>query len=633
MRAINLTKSDVLNEYQIEKKNGCYNDIFNKYKNDPAFQYCVQVLENQIITCNDIKLMAFRHLQDLRRVEEEPKNFPYYYDLRMAKAIVKFSGLLIDISTGNPLKLMDWQKSLMCMITAWKNKKDDSKRFNKVIFSVARTNGKTALCAILILFEYLVNSIDKTGQEIVLVAPNNTQATKGYSYLQLQANRLREYEAFDDIFKDNQIEVQADQIISKLSQNKVLKMSFESKRFDSLHPSLVIADEVADDTRSALIDEGIGKLSSGQGQTDAQMVLISTSYPDPNSFYHKQENMMRDTLNKDNERKLDNILMVNYTQDNLEKETFEPNTWYKSNPLLTLPKVGEKLFDNLKKERDTKEAEGKLFEFQNKNLNCWLNHHVDNYLELKDIENSVVDTKPIDIKGKQVYIGMDLSNFSDDTSIAFIYPYQDRGQNKFYIEQHSWIPTARSQGRIDLKEKQDNIPYRTLEQEGFCDIAENRFGYINYDEVFEWLLNYIDENELDVQSICYDNWRSDKLIKLIESNTPYRLIPLKQTVTYLNDTTKDFQRDITEGKITFLDDGIIKTALSNAILYQKEGLVKIDKNRATRKIDCADAIIDAYYRARLHFDNIEEIEKQSSHPFQNMTNKQINDIFDEDYTF
>ena len=80
MRAINLTKSNVLKEYQIEKKNGCYNDIFDKYKNDPAFQYCVKVLENQIITCNDIKLMAFRHLQDLRRVEEEPENFPYYYD-------------------------------------------------------------------------------------------------------------------------------------------------------------------------------------------------------------------------------------------------------------------------------------------------------------------------------------------------------------------------------------------------------------------------------------------------------------------------------------------------------------------------------------------------------------------------
>lgn len=633
MRDIDLTKTNVIDQYRTERDNGCYQDIFDKYNGDPAFDYCVKVLEEEILTGEDIKLMAFRHLQDLRRIDEEP-SFPYYYDLKMAKGIIRFSGLLNDISTGDPLKLMDWQQSLMCMIVGWRQKKDSAKRFHKVLFSVARTNGKTALCAILILFEYLTESINKTGQEILLVAPTNDQAMKGYSYLQLQTNRLREYDAFDELFKEYQIEVQARQIISKISQNKVLEKSFESGKFDSMHPSLVIGDEVADDTKSALIQDGIGKMTSGQGQTDAQIVLISTAYPDPNSFYHAQESMVRNAMIKDYERKLDDILMVNYTQDNLEKESYEPETWIKSNPILALPKVGEKLFDNLKSERDTKEAEGRLFEFQNKNLNCWLNHHVDNYLELQDIEKSVLAERPIDIKGRKVYVGIDLSNFSDDTSIAFIYPYTDhRGNNKYYIEQHSWIPTARAQRRIDLKEKQDNIPYRAVEEKGFCTVTQNRFGYINYDEVFEWLMTYIDSNDLDVDSITYDKWRSDKFIKLLEGNTVFKLIPLQQTVAYLNDTTKDFQQDITEGKITFLDDDIIKTALSNAILYQKEGMVKIDKNAATKKIDCADAIIDAYYRARLHFDDIQEVEKKKAHPFDHMTNRQINAIFDENYTF
>lgn len=633
MRDIDLNQLDVVEQYTVEKNSGKYDYIFEKYQKDPALQYCVRILEGKVITGEDIKLMAFRHLQDLRRIDEEP-DFPYFYDMKMARGIIGFSNLLIDISTGNRLTLMEWQKSLMCMITAWKAKKDDSKRFNKVLFSVARTNGKTALCAILILFEYLINSINKTGQEIVLVAPNNTQATKGYSYLQLQANKLTEYDAFKELFDENLIEVQADQIISKKSQNKVMKMSFESKRFDSLHPSLVIGDEVADDTRSSLIEDGIGKLSSGQVQNkNAQMVLISTSYPDPNSFYHKQEKMVREAIKKDGERKLDNILLVNYSQDNLEEETFKPDTWIKSNPILALPKVGDKLFDNLKKERETKEAEGKLYEFQNKNLNCWLNHHVDNYLELSDIEKNVIKERPFNINGRKVYIGCDLSNFSDDTSIAFIYPYTDHlGNNKFYVEEHSWIPTARAQRRIDLKEQQDNIPYRHLEEKGFCTIATNRFGYINYDEVFEYLMNYIDDNDLDVDSITYDKWRSDKFVKLLESNTSFRLIPLQQTVVGLNDTTKSFQQCITEGNVKFLDDDIIKTALSNAILYQKEGLVKIDKNKATKKIDCADAIIDAFYRARLHFDDIEDIDKQSKHPFDHMTNKQINDVF-EDYIF
>ena len=245
MRKIDLTKHDVIEQYKVELHHGKYNEIFEEYK-DPATKYCRDVLDEKIITCNTIKLMAFRHLQDLRRITEDDK-FEYYYDLDEAVKILNFSKLMIDISTGNPLELMDWQQSLLLMINAWKSEKDDTKRFNKVIFSVARTNGKTAICAIQILYSYLIEMDNLTGQEAILVAPNNTQATKGYSYLQLQCNHLKEYKAFDKLFEQKTIDVQTDQIISKKTQNKTLKLSFEAKRFDSLHPRIVVADEVADD--------------------------------------------------------------------------------------------------------------------------------------------------------------------------------------------------------------------------------------------------------------------------------------------------------------------------------------------------------------------------------------------------
>ena len=234
MRKIDLTKHDVIEQYKIELNRGKYSEIFEEYK-DPATKYCRDVLDEKITTCNTIKLMAFRHLQDLRRITEDDE-FEYYYDLNEAIKILNFSKLMIDISTGNPLELMDWQQSLLLMINAWKSEKDDTKRFNKVIFSVARTNGKTAICAIQILYSYLIEMDNLTGQEAILVAPNNTQATKGYSYLQLQCNHLKEYKAFDKLFEQKTIDVQTDQIISKKTQNKTLKLSFEAKRFDSLHP-------------------------------------------------------------------------------------------------------------------------------------------------------------------------------------------------------------------------------------------------------------------------------------------------------------------------------------------------------------------------------------------------------------
>lgn len=626
MRKIKVTPEKIIHEYQTELNKGCYQKVFEKYT-DPATQYCRDVLDEKIMTCYDIKLMAFRHLQDLRRIDEDD-SFDYVYSLKYVKAILNFSHLMVDVSTGNPLELMDWQKSLLCMINAWQNKYTGNKRFNKVIFSVARTNGKTALCAIQTLYSYFIEMSNLTGQEAIFVAPNNTQATKGFSYLRLQTARLREFSAFNDLMNEKIILPQEDQIISKSTQNKVLKMSFESKRFDSLHPRIVIADEVADDTHSSLISEGIDKLTSGQVQIDSpQMIQISTAYPDSNCAFHKQEKIMIDEMERDYERKLENTLCVIYTQDDLEDETYRPETWIKSNPILSLEGVGESLKANLIKERETKEAEGRLYAWQNKNLNCWLNHSVNNFVELDDIENAIIDEPPINIEGREVYIGVDLSNFSDDTSVAFMFPY---GENQYYVYQHSWIPLARSQNRIELKENQDNIAYRNLEKQGYCTITKNKQGFINYDEVYHWLMEFIAQHKLNVKALMYDRWRSDNFVEVLEQNADFPLVPVQQNIQNLNDTTKEFQRALSENKIHYLHDEIITTALKNAILVSKAGMIKVDKDSATEKIDCVDAMIDAFYRARLHFHNI-NFDKPKK-VFGNQNNDQINEWFQKEWS-
>ena len=95
--------------------------------------------------------------------------------------------------------------------------------------------------------------------------------------------------------------------------------------------------------------------------------------------------------------------------------------------------------------------------------------------------------------------------------------------------------------------------------------------------------------------------RGDRRLK---QNTKLNLVSLQQTVKFLNDPTKDFQQKMSAGAITYEHDEILTTALKNAILLEKDGFVKVDKNRATKKIDVCDSIIDAFYRARLYFDDI-----------------------------
>ena len=145
------------------------------------------------------------------------------------------------------------------------------------------------------------------------------------------------------------------------------------------------------------------------------------------------------------------------------------------------------MLDSMISERDTKRNDGSLSEFVNKNLNLWLTVKENRFLNVHDIHNAVCEKPPIDIHGKVCYVGIDLSKLSDDTAIAFVFPYQSKNETHYWIEEHSWIPLNHTAGQIETKEKQDGINYRSAEQQGYCDIARNRWGYHDDDAVVSWL--------------------------------------------------------------------------------------------------------------------------------------------------
>lgn len=100
-------KNDILKAYQEERDAGNYSDIMKKYR-DPATKYAFQVLEGDVLSSRAIKLDSFRHLQDLRRVEENDQEFPYVYDLDKAREIVRFASLCPNPDSGRPTPLDTW---------------------------------------------------------------------------------------------------------------------------------------------------------------------------------------------------------------------------------------------------------------------------------------------------------------------------------------------------------------------------------------------------------------------------------------------------------------------------------------------------------------------------------------------
>lgn len=614
---IDLTQShDVLGAYH----NIGFNGVRKEFT-DPATKYALDVMDEKVQAGYLMKLACFRHLRDLQRYQGGSFNF--YYDVNEVDKILKFAAIAPNVDTGEPTKLMPWQKFIFAMLFGWRDYDTNTKRFTRVVLSVARGQGKSYLMAIYMAYSFLIESMGLSNQDFLVTAENYDQTGKLYGYI---ANMLKsivdQHPVFKKLAEEDDLVIHEHTGISMRKFNNNLRpLSFNAGKYDSYHFTTAVFDEVGNiKTR-----EGTKKIVSGQVKVpNHQYIEISTSYPDPSVPFHEEQKMIQQVMEQDFSREADRTLGLIWAQDSLD-ETFKEETWIKSNPLLGLPSQHDILLDGLRDKRDADMLAGTVDDFQNKNLNLWLQEATNSYLKLSDIERAIIPS--FDIRGRDVYIGFDYSMFSDNTAIAFVYPYQDGdGRQKWHIEQHSFIPWEKA-GSIQAKEKQDGIDYRELAKKGYCTITSHPQGLINDDQVYSWLLNYVEENNLHVIFFGYDAWGATNAIKQMDINTNFPLEAIRQRTSELKDPTKFLQKIFVEGNCSRLDDKIMEKALINAEIYEDKIGIQVDKAKATLKIDVVDAIIDALYQGMYHFEDF-GIANDKSREADLMTAEQVKKWFE-----
>lgn len=615
MMKIDLTQThDVIGAYRSID----YANVRSQYT-DAGTVYCFDVLDSKVMAGYDIKLACFRHLQDLSR--QNTSEFPYHYSSTEVTKILRFASICPEIKTKRPVKLMGWQKFVLAMLVGWRNENDD-KRFTRAIISVARHNGKTYLMSIITLYSYLIESLGESSQQFLVSSINFKQTSQLMSYVKQMLIDLAQKEPFKDLIDDLDINQkslasQSDIIVSPKTFSKILAVTYESGQYDSFHFKTAIGDEFADP--KVADNQKTSKITSGQVDvTNKQFIQIATAYPDATVPFRQDEQRIVAKMEADYKREGENYLVLNWSQDS-EDEIYKPATWEKSNPLLGMAEKHDKLILDIKNERDNDLLAGNVIDFQNKSMNVWTQQSVDSFLTLDDVERAVISD--FDRDNRQVYIGFDYSMFSDNTAFAFIYPYIENGKKKWHVEQHSFIPWQKA-GSIDIKEKQDGINYRELAKQGYCTITSHPQGLINNEQVYTWLLEYIERHHLEVIFFGYDAWGATPAIKQMEINTSYPLEAIRQRTSELKDPTKFLQKIFVESSVTRLDDKIMAKALLNARIIEDKIGIQVDKAQATMKIDVVDAIIDALYQGMYHFEDY-GIVNDKSQEVSRMTTEQI----------
>lgn len=601
-----------------------FDDVFEKYPDEPTVTYARSVLTGDKIAGDLIQRASFRHLRDLQR-QWDDDGFRYTYQPERTSAVLNFAGLLRDLETKEPFVLTPYQEFIIGQLEGWIDPTiEGAKRFDRAYISMSRANGKTAIMSVLALYNFLFGQ-PKTNRQLAVASADSSHADALYGYMRSQWTDLKA-EAFTSVQRRLKVEDNKLQMTIPSQSTVMRKLSAQSAPSDGVgHFSYSVIDEY-----HLFQDRSfINSITSGQAfMPFSQVIFISTAGVDLRSPMYADYKRFKGIFNKGNYQDIDTSLFLFWQQDD-DDEVYHPEYWIKSNPLFEIEAKRISATSKLISERDELMANGKLPDFITKNMNRFVNAKDDAFLTATQLENIVIPTEDFDITGRDVFIGMDFSATSDDSALGFVFPYvADDGPHKFHLYGHYFIPWERA-GSVQAKSKQDGINYERSEELGYSTISTDEFGQIDQRQIFEWLTDFIETYHLNVYAVLYDAWNSQSFVEKLDSAFPdLLLMPVKQTTPQLFEPTKFLRNGIIRGEITRFEDEVMMAGLSNAITVGNVAGYKIDKNKHTAKIDVVDSLVNALYEGMYFFENYTNVEQPKSKNFMSgWSPEQINEYY------
>lgn len=548
----------------------------DKQYRDAAFYYALTVVNGERIASNKVYKACLRHLDDLKKIVDD--DFAYAYHSNKGENPINFIEMLPDVKTGKPYPLAEFQKFIIASLYGWRFKSDESiRRYKKAMISLARKNGKTIIVAGIALYEFLFGKNPAMSRQIFFTANDRAQANIAREMARKQLEALRSQS--DEIRKATKIV--RDEMRNLNDESYMRALSRDTGAVDGFEPYLGILDEFA----ASKTNEMIELLASGQGQLDNPLILIiSTAGVDLNAPMHTVEYPYIAKI-LDNKITDDSYFAFIAEQDN-EAEIKDEKNWIKSNPILEVEALHDKLIDYLRNRRKTSLETGQVNEVLIKNFNMWRQSSEESYMDKSSWEMAKID-KP-DTTKRRVWIGVDVGRSSDLFAISPMVQMDDY----WYADSFSFVATKYG---LIAKEKRDGVSYTNLERMGECEITKLESGVIDDERVMEKIEEMVYENDWEVQAVCFDPYQFGSLLTMIEKRHPeWSLISVGQTTMVLNMPTKQFRDDVKLGKIKHSGNQLLTMAVNNAYTRVDNNGMRIDKNKNSNKIDPLDALLDAY---------------------------------------
>lgn len=558
-------------------------------------RYATDCISGKIISCKKHKQACSRFLRDVKR--EDSGEAYFYWDDQEAQKIIKWFSFLRHskgVLAGKPIKLTEWQQFHLCQLYGWRRKEDGYKRFKKSFVEVARKNAKSQEEAGVALYEISVQATkNKEVYEYYTAGVKRDQSKIVFEEAKLMLNGSPLRKKFK--LTNNAItHVKTGSYIKALSKE-------DGKTGDGTNPAGLIVDEYHQHKTTEFLDLGLGSNTK-----ESLLMIITTAgmdltYPCYTQEYDYCSKVLDSNIDVENDTYLIDIMEIDAGDDISDEEN-----WKKANPIrMSYPAGREKIRGDYEIAKVIPE---KMIAFLTKMLNIWVQQKENGYMNMEKWKKCEAKKLPIDIKGKPVYVGFDMSSKIDLTSVAFVIPYRNgkldqtgREITEYIVLSHSFIP---NQEKLMERVFRDKVPYDAWEREGFITVTNSEI--VDQNVVMDYVLNFCKENELDIQTLCFDPANASKIM-IDLSNEGYIVEEVYQSHKSLNEATEGFREEVYMGTVCYLYNPVLNYSMSNAVIRKNNGLIKIDKDATSKRIDPVDATLCGYKLARYHeFNNIRQ---------------------------
>lgn len=465
--------------------------------------------------------------------------------------------------------------ALLLIYAAFGTVRADGSRFYKtIILEIARKNFKTFTSAVIFIIGSL---IEPKFSRLFSVAPDY----KLSSELRLAVRK---------IIKSSPVlmrhyKITRDMITCKVTETEYTPLAYSNDRMDGRLANMFLADEAG-----GMDAYPIEAMRSSQITLKSKLgIIISTQYPTDDNAMDSEIDFAKKILEGLEDNNGVFALLFEPNEEIRKDWMTNDNVIYQANPAAV---DNETIFDDLcDKRRMAILYEDKRENFLCKHLNIkYKSLGTEGFIEVNRFQECKIEFDPGFWRGRDVYVGVDLSQSDDNTAVAMVTLYNDM----IYAMVWGFIPG----GKVDAKSDKEKVNYKALIRAGDCfATGSDDDDIIDYGEVERFVLGLREKYGVNIVQLGYDRYNAISSVQKWEAaDDPIECVEIRQHSSILHVPTKLLYEYVYQKKFAYCENRMLEINISNSRCTRDTNLNRyVNKKKSAGKVDMVVAAINAIY--------------------------------------